>query len=296
MIPDSTEKLPTETLVFASAALLAILLVGPIAFPVPFSVQVALLTGAVVILGLPHGALDPWIAKRAGLYRRAVGLAGFNLAYLALASLVVVVWWLSPGPTLGFFLLLSAWHFSDDWQQRMPAWQRLVAATALLGMPAFFNPEGVAEIFVILSGTGAVVVADILKVVGGAALGGLALVMAMAYRQNQRSVLIELGVLLVLAATVPPLIYFTVYFCLLHSPRHLRSTFQQAQPEERTRVVVGASVYTIAAVALGAIVASIALPTDQVAHMHTQVVFIGLAALTVPHMALMLWVEKAPRR
>lgn len=290
-VSEST-RLPAETVVFALVAALAVGLLGPVSLPIPLAVQVALLTAAVVILGLPHGSLDPWIARRAGLYRRSVGWIGFNLAYLALAGLVLLAWWLSPGPALAVFLLISAWHFSGDWENRLAPWQRLLAATALLGMPAWFHPQAVADIFAVLSGSAGQVVAEGLRWVGVVALAGLAVVLATAARHRQRSVVIELGGLLILAAVAPPLIYFALYFCLLHSPRHLAAVFRRAAPKERRRLAIDALVYTLATLALAALVAFLALPGAELSHAGLQVVFIGLAALTVPHMALMLWVER----
>ncbi|TVS12210.1 MAG: hypothetical protein EA419_05660 [Wenzhouxiangella sp.] len=292
MTSTETKTLPAETRVFAIAAAVAVALLGPVSLPIPFAVQVTVLAAAVVVLGLPHGSLDPWIARRAGLYRRGAGWVGFNLAYLALAGLVLLAWWFSPGPALALFLGISAWHFSGDWDGRLAPWQRLLAATALLSMPALFHPQSVSDIFAVLSGTAGRAVAEGLRIVGMGALGGLAVVMVMAARQKQHSVFIELGALAVLAAVAPPLVYFTLYFCLLHSPRHLSSVFRQAAPEERPGLAVDATVYTLATLALAGLIAFFALPGADLGRLGLQLVFIGLAALTVPHMALMYWVER----
>lgn len=287
--------LSVETLVFSAAALAAMLLLGPLALTVPISLQLGLLLAAVVFLGLPHGALDPWIARHAGFSRGPMGLPVFSLVYLGLAGLVVLGWWASPVLALGLFLLLSAWHFAGDWQGQLKPWQRGVAATALLSMPATFHPTLVEPIFIALSGEKAVPVAQGLRVLGHGAVVGLLIVMGMALVQRRYGVLIELGLLLLLALSVPPLIYFTVYFCLLHSPRHLRATLRQAEPQARTGLLVSAAAYTLITVVIAAVVAVFLMPGGNLSQLVLQLVFIGLAALTVPHMLLIVLVRSRRR-
>ncbi len=104
---------PPETLGFLIAAGLAILLT--LALPDGGGTfQVVVLAIAVVVLGLPHGALDPWIARQHGLMRSE---AAFQGQYLGLALLVIATWWALPGISLLLFLAFSAWHFGQDWRR-----------------------------------------------------------------------------------------------------------------------------------------------------------------------------------
>ncbi|MGY6555826.1 MAG: Brp/Blh family beta-carotene 15,15'-dioxygenase [Wenzhouxiangella sp.] len=247
---------------------------------------------AVIVLGLPHGALDSWIAKRAGLYRRPLGWLGFNLAYLGLALTIVLGWWLSPVLALTLFLLISAAHFSGDWHTALSWWQRLAAGIALLGLPAVFQLEAVAGIFMVLSGSGAAAVADGLRWAGLVALVALVPVLARAAWRKQFAVLTELLLLLILAAAVPPLIYFALYFCLLHSPRHLRSTYEQTPLAARSGLIREAAVYTSVTLLLAGLLAAFFLPFSNPTELALQLLFIGLAALTVPHMLLIAWTER----
>ncbi|MFP4277035.1 MAG: Brp/Blh family beta-carotene 15,15'-dioxygenase [Wenzhouxiangella sp.] len=282
---------PPETLGFAAAAAVAVLMLGIAPAALPLGAQIALLAVTVVVLGLPHGALDAWIARRAGLYKRPWGWAGFNLAYLVLALAVVGAWWLFPITALVGFLMISAWHFAGDWQATLEPWQKLIAAAALLGMPALFHAPEVAAIFIVLSGPGAEAVAQGLGIVGLLALAALGPVLLIAAKKRHWTVIVELGGLLVLAFFAPPLVYFALYFCLLHSPRHLRATIALAPASERRSLIGQAVVYTLATLALAALVAALVLPSGNLSEIALQMVFIGLAALTVPHMLLMLWAE-----
>ena len=66
---------------------------------------------AILLIGVPHGGLDGAVARRIGWPSGLMPWLGFHLAYIALATLVGVVWWLFPLPSLVIFLLISALHF-----------------------------------------------------------------------------------------------------------------------------------------------------------------------------------------
>jgi hypothetical protein len=66
----------------------------------------------VALLGLPHGCLDLAIAQRLRPLPDIRSILTFVLVYLALASVVLGIWWLAPGIALALFLGYSALHFS----------------------------------------------------------------------------------------------------------------------------------------------------------------------------------------
>jgi len=94
--------------------------------------------------------------------------------------------------------------------------------------------------------------------------------------------------LLVLAFVAEPLVYFALYFCALHSLRHLAGLFREAPASEQGRLWRMTFVYTVATVVLAGVLLALwsHLPIDTLI---LQLVFIGLAAVTVPHMMLMGW-------
>ena len=65
-----------------------------------------------VILGVPHGACDPWIPGWV-LQRptRPLFLLIFFVVYLGLSAVYLVLWRISPLPSTLFFLGLTAWHW-----------------------------------------------------------------------------------------------------------------------------------------------------------------------------------------
>ena len=65
----------------------------------------------IVLIGLPHGALDGAVAMHLGIVRRFSDLARFIILYVALAALVVVTWTVAPSISLILFLTISMLHF-----------------------------------------------------------------------------------------------------------------------------------------------------------------------------------------
>ncbi|MFP4125779.1 MAG: Brp/Blh family beta-carotene 15,15'-dioxygenase, partial [Alphaproteobacteria bacterium] len=97
---------------------------------------------------------------------------------------------------------------------------------------------------------------------------------------------LELATLAALAAAAPPLVYFIAYFCGLPSPRHFVETLDQLGLGWKRGIEAAwpltALTLAFAAVAFAVLVVSgVRLETATV-----EVVFIGLAALAVPHMLL----------
>jgi Brp/Blh family beta-carotene 15,15'-monooxygenase len=243
--------------------------------------QVWVLAPAVALLGLPHGAMDLPIARRTWPLEGPSGLLRFAAGYLGLAALVVGLWWLLPGVALAGFLAYSAVHFSTDWSDLARPW-RFAGGLSSVGAPALLNPDAVTRIFGQLAPVDAASLITPALGLGGVA--GLAcLAWAMAVHRAPRP-FAELAVIWIAAAALPPLVYFVVYFCGLHSPRHLASTLTDLQWDRRA--LRQAAVVTAVTV-VGAGIAAVALATHHAVDAALiKTVFIGLAALTVPHMLL----------
>ena len=272
----------------AAAAASAVALPGP-----PPAAALAILATAVAVAGLPHGALDPLLARAAGVWRSAWGLALFLLGYLALAVGVVAVWAVQPGITLALFLLLSAWHFAGDWRGELEAPARAAAGAAVLLVPALFQREAVAGVFVhLVPAAAAGGVAEAMHYLALPALLALMVLGAPALRHG-RWLTAELTTIVLLAWLLSPLLYFTVYFCALHSPRHMLG-MRPLRGVSRRALIATAAALTMAAVAFGALAYPLLSPVDWDTRL-LRVVFIGLAALTVPHMLLVEFVARRGR-
>ncbi|NBD95967.1 MAG: beta-carotene 15,15'-dioxygenase, Brp/Blh family [Gammaproteobacteria bacterium] len=249
----------------------------------------------VALFGLPHGALDPLVARAAGRWRTTPELLAHLAGYVALVAGVVMIWLIWPTPTLAAFLLLSAWHFGDDWRilpdgRAVRGWARGLAGLAVVGAPLFFHPDRVAQLFAVLVGQSGDPDSVALLVDAGQwlAVPGLIYLAALAviYLRTAPLCALEWAALLIAAWWLPPLAYFAAYFCFLHSPRHLLGVASDPRVALGWRGLAVTAGLTLLTVLLG-VVAFVALgeahPPDA---RLLQIVFIGLAALTVPHMLL----------
>jgi Brp/Blh family beta-carotene 15,15'-monooxygenase len=216
--------------------------------------------------------------------RRRADTARFFAAYLAVAAAVGALWALIPELGLAAFLGYSVLHFSGDWDGEGPV-LRVAGGLATIGAPALCRPDDVAALFGALAPMSSA--APIARAAAGAGLvaAGLAVVaVARAPRRRARAGL-ELAVLWTAAAALPPLLYFVAYFCALHAPRHVAETLPCLADRQRAlRQMAGILALTL--VASGAGFAALRLGGVEPDAAALQVVFIGLAALTVPHMVL----------
>ncbi len=246
--------------------------------------QVLMLAPLVAVLGLPHGALDLPIAEALWPVETRARQAMFAALYLGLSGAVVAVWLLLPGFALLAFLAYSMLHFSEDWAADMGS-LRWAGGLSTVGAPALLHHGEVEAIFAMLAPGGAALAADAAALAGGVGLALLAVSIPTSPRARGPATL-ELAILWVTAAALPPLIYFAVYFCALHSIRHFTATMR-AIPNGRR--ALGIAVVLSVIVTLTALLAMRQGMTETLAETTEQgvrVIFIGLAALTVPHMIL----------
>ena len=67
--------------------------------------------GAVVFIGLPHGAMDGALAAHFGWMESKKKAVSFLLGYVAMAALVVGFWFVAPAISFIIFLAISMFHF-----------------------------------------------------------------------------------------------------------------------------------------------------------------------------------------
>lgn len=246
---------------------------------------------SIVFIGLPHGAMDGALAIHLGWMNRPIKAAIFLLAYVGLATVVVGLWLIVP--TVGFlmFLAISMFHFGrGDIVPRAKEHQLveiLMRGGLVLAGISLFHRSEVDSIFEVLIGSDTEIVWLFLQAVGVLTIVLIPYVIISKSKQERTASSIEVIGLLALFAIAPPLLGFAIYFCGVHSVRHfkhmgtmLKSTLQQFQVT-RTTVIFSLMTWAVGLLVLANQSASIGLEPALL-----QVIFIGLAALTVPHMIL----------
>lgn len=266
-----------------AAGLFSLLLFEP---SIPLNWQVYSLVILVILTGLPHGALDPLVAKKARIWTTPVGLFVFIFNYLALGALTLVLWLTFPGLALLLFLLYSGYHFSGDWRHQLHPLLRIGSGMFIVTASALFQQEQTYHYFALLASKEATeIVLPTLQVLAFPSTLCLA-VAAFSVRLNHLLCL-ELLALLAAGILLPPLMFFMLYFCASHSPKHL---IHVSIGYPLGVLVKTALTFTVAAVFLGVLTLFIT-GTVPIADGLLQVLFIGLAVLTVPHMLLVEWAD-----
>ena len=245
----------------------------------------------VVLIGLPHGAFDGAIANHLGAGRSFAATAKFIASYCAAAALVIAIWIIFPAITLALFLIISMIHFGrgDASAKSGPVFMTQVLLHG--GLPIFgiiyFQQSSVIPLFDALTNGAsdlAILISKIMVPVLGLMAGLYGL---MAFRDaSLRARFAEFILLAVVIAILPPLVSFALYFCIIHTGRHMRRIWHvlasTISPKGLYRQAAG---FTLASWLVGG-AAFLWLENGDLDAALLQVVFIGLAALTVPHMIL----------
>ena len=247
--------------------------------------ELILLAALIVVLGVPHGALDTLFAKRLYGIHTLRGWLGFGGIYLLLAAAIVGLWLVAPAGFLVGFLVISAVHFSGDPAAGTPQIVRLLYAGTVLVFPSFFYAEEMSQLFGHLVGREAAHAVSVgLSWLAWPWLGAVILVV---FERVCRDWLTALEITAVsgLALLTPPLVAFTVFFCGMHSARHILRTADYSGRSEVRLLAVAALLPMLGVLAASAGAWYFLQDTALDARV-IQIVFVGLAALTVPHMAL----------
>ena len=230
---------------------------------------------AILLLGLPHGALDLVALLDARSTARAVAV------YLALAGAMAALWWAAPGVALLTFFAIAVGHFGEDWPG--PGVVAHGAALALLAAPLLFHRGEIDTLFAIIVGPRAILpLADSLLLVApvaiAAGLTGCALLWSAGHRILAASSVASLVGMIML----PPLAGFALSFGLFHSPRHFARGLAEIGARPWQLPVVAAS----GAALLPGIVVGLLGPPGLLYAGVIRSTFVILSVLTVPHMMM----------
>ena len=246
----------------------------------------------IVLIGLPHGALDGAVAMHLGLVDKFSTMARFVVIYVGLAGLVVGAWIIAPSLSLIVFLTISMLHFGAGDARHGEGILRFAetlahGGLAIVGISQFHRSEA-DEIFYYLIDQDTAIVWLAINVLTVAVIVAIIACVSQAAKDVKWSTTtLELLILGIVYALVPPLLGFAIYFCLVHSARHFRRILSTIKATvdfsniKNQAVLFTAASWIAAGIAFW-MFADFADPGPTV----MRITFIGLAALTVPHMLL----------
>ena len=179
---------------------------------------------------------------------------------------------------------MSVLHFSGDLAVGANFITRFFYGGAEIVLPVALHAADLDRLFSLLVGPHAAgLVVTVLRCMVWPWLAGLVLVIVYSAR---RDTLLALEVLAVsvLTFTASPLLGFTIFFCCMHSPRHILRTHSYAGMTLQRLAAV--AVLPMLAVLLMAAGGWYLLPDSPIDQRIIQFLFVALAGLTVSHMAL----------
>ena len=248
---------------------------------------------AVVIIGLPHGAMDGAVAISMGYGQSIWHMVRFLVVYIGIAVMVVMVWLWLPPYSLFAFLLLSIWHFGrGDSLSDLPPLPRYIQTISHGGLVVLgisqCDKTMADQVFQWLVFGDTAMLWVWIDVATWIWIPVAAIYICLGVMDNRLyGRIAEWLVLAVMVYTLPALVAFAVYFCLIHTIRHMYRVVMMLRHMLALRMAVGLTVlFTLASWAGGGLVYMALLPSQGAMPASMMVVFIGLAALTVPHSLL----------
>jgi len=270
------------------------------------SAAVVVLVGAVVLTGMPHGAIDHLVAAQLyGLRFTWTDQAKFYGGYLVLMALYGGLWLAAPVWSLMLFLVMTMYHFGQAdlaYWELPPVGARglyLSRGLLLIGGPIAAFPTLVDPIFQAIAGVQVSawpLLSTAPTLVFAGIVGQHAVAVAAAAiacdvdRTRWAREAINVPVLSALFGIVPPLVAFSVYFGLWHSLGHILELLRffrrrEAEPASVAGFYRSAALFTILPfVGLGLLywaTQSFGLEDQMIA-----LLFVIIAVMTLPHMVI----------
>lgn len=297
------QDIPAMIKIFAGFCLLSALFF--LGYDASLAYKIPLLVIFIALVGMPHGALDVMMIARltqqgesksglaAGVnHSYWLRLCGYYLLYTGVAGLAFGFWLLFPSTALILFLVMAVSHFRHDWQGFGGRLMQMSLAALVVTGPACFHADAIAEYFqaLFLSDQAISIIVVSMQSVALSAI----LLALYAPKKLSFSRLLVLAIVGISAFCLDPLLFFIAYFCSLHSLLHtlsIKEEFDLSWPQLMYRVVPP---MLITLLLMGTVF--VLVPFQTVDAQWLRVIFIGLFALTVPHMLLTWHFQNAIRR
>jgi len=263
----------------------------------------------ILSVGISHGAMDNYKANK--IYKINNKII-FYLIYVLISLLVIIFWFFFASLTLLVFLLIASYHFGREdtsflniRNSNFDQLFYLIKGSLIIFAPLFFHIDETLKIFEVLLINDKILffIKDqhwIINIcLGLGVLGYFYFVFKNRFKDFEILFLDILSVL-ILNFIFSPLIAFTIYFCFLHSIRHIISISCELDGNSFSN---GAKIFIKKALPLTILTALLYL--SSIVYISSsyglsdaiiQVIFIGLASLTFPHILLEYLIEKNEKR
>ena len=266
----------------------------------------------ILSIGISHGAMDNYKANKLLKIYKLNNKLIFFVIYILISFSVILLWSIYSSLTLLFFLLVASYHFGREdtsflhkGKSMLDQLLYLVKGSLIVFSPLFFHFEETLKIFEILFlSKNILIFIDeehwIINVCLSLNILGYFYFAFKNSFEDFEIIFLDLLSILILNYFFTPLIAFTIYFCFLHSIRHIISIAYELNPSNfldgfknfvkkaLPLTIITAVLYLISIVFLS----NSYVLNDAI----IKVIFIGLASLTFPHILLEYLIEINEKR
>ena len=261
----------------------------------------------IISIGISHGAMDNFKANKLLKIYKIKNKTIFFIIYILISAFIILIWSLYTSFTLVFFLLVASYHFGredtaflHEGNSNFDQFLYLIKGSLIVFSPLFFHFDETLKIFEILflSEKALIILENehwIINVcISLSVLGYFYFVYQNKFKDFEILFLDMLSIL-ILNYIFNPLIAFTIYFCLLHSIRHIISISYELDPKSflnGTKIFIKKALPLTIVTAVLYLLAIFFLSNSYVlSDVIIKVIFIGLASLTFPHILLEYLIE-----
>ena len=246
----------------------------------------------IFVFGLPHGAFDAAVGISIGIYNDIKQKFIFLLTYVSLSALIVILWFLFPWQILVIFLFTSIFHFGLGDTPRLHSKLSYYISGYFKGGLIIFgisfcNISEVDILYFILIGNSTDLIWQFLKIGLTLWFFVIPIHLYLSRRNFNKKNFLNYSTLVLIILSLPPLMAFAAYFCFIHSFNHIKRIIPALQLSQSKKSIFKIFIiFSISSWMIGLVVLLVLTQNYSLSESLLRLTFIGLAALTFPHMIL----------
>ena len=266
----------------------------------------------ILSIGISHGALDNYKANKLLEIYSIKNKAIFFVIYIFISALVIFIWSLYSTYALLAFLIVASYHFGLEDTSFLHKENSfldqvfyLIKGSLIIFAPLFFHFDETLKVFETLMLNKTFITFLELEhwIINVCLFLSFIGYLYFTYKnkfEDFEILFLDMLSIIILNYVFSPIIAFTVYFCFLHSIRHIISLSNEL---DKNNFSNGVKVFIKKALPLTVVTAILYLVAALFLSKYygindviTKVIFIGLASLTFPHILLEYFLEINEKR
>jgi beta-carotene 15,15'-dioxygenase len=256
----------------------------------------------ILTIGTSHGALDHEKGKKLFKIYKIKNFSLFYFSYLILGILIATLWLFFPALTLTLFLIVASYHFGKEdciFPRIKNHLMFALKGSLIILAPLLFHFDDTINIFKILYLKENLLIHNLTYLFENNYISYFLAISILSnffiYKINLVSIaaiFVDIIIILFINILYSPIVAFTVYFCFLHSIRHIISLILEMKINFNKFVKKATPLTLVTALIFIIFAWVITLNNYSLDGAILKVIFIGLASLTFPHILLEYLLEK----